>query len=170
MNPDDLPSFKERKRVDFHKRIAVLCEPTVFPKQEIDQVTGTEVTLEGVANLREMFLLFGVTELDPTGDFATVLNTWYQLSGSVASHLRSEFPYDVDNKAMWPTWHPAYVQYVDALIDADTDKIARAAKALGITAGIPPGVFPPLPWTAPKGLSGRTFDTQGGLAVPLRCC
>lgn len=137
----DLAAFKEKKRAEFQKRLFELCSPLDFPDQDIDQVTGAAITPQGAADLLELFQLFGITELDPNSeDFDTVLNTWYQLTGSVFSHLRTTGPFaDKLNAARRPTWPPVYLQYIDALLAGDAAGIARGAKALGITAGIPKG-------------------------------
>jgi hypothetical protein len=139
-NTVDLSSFKERKRAEFRSRLVALCSPRNFPKQDIDQVTGAAIAPQGAADLLEMFQLFGITGLDPNSeDFDTVLNTWYQLTGNIFSHLRTGHFLDKLNAARRTTWHPAYLQYVDALLAADTAGIARGAKALGIIKGIPLG-------------------------------
>lgn len=136
----DLAAFKEQKRAEFQKRPFELCSPLDFPDPDIDQVTGAAITPEGAADLLELFQLFGITELDPnSADFDTVLNTWYQLTGNVFSHLKTGHFMDKLNEARRPTWHPVYLQYIDALLAGDAAGIARGAKALGITAGIPKG-------------------------------
>jgi hypothetical protein len=151
--PVDLTAFKEQKRAEFHSRLVALCSPRSFPKQDIDQVTGAAVNPQGAADLLEIFQLFGITDLDPNSeDFDTVLNTWYQLTGSVFSHLRTTGPFvDKLNAARRPTWPPVYLQYIDALLAADTAGIAHGAKALGIIKGIPKDsprlYFGPLPTT-----------------------
>ncbi|GAB3644907.1 hypothetical protein [Ramlibacter alkalitolerans] len=138
-----LADAREDKRAQFMERAFRLCTPIDFPRQEFDHVTGAAISAEGVELLREMFTMFGVTGLDPdTGDFDTVLNTWYVLSASVFAHARSDSIYQALNAALQDTWHPEYRDYIEALKSGLQPRIDEAAARMGLTLGVPEGT----PW------------------------
>lgn len=142
MNTTNLTQARELRSAKFVSRLKELCTPIDFPRQEIDQVDGAVITVEGVAMLKEMFSMFGVSELDPESeDFDLVLNTWVELSSTVWNGVRLDTPFsDVLNERLEASvWTPEFTRYVHALRDGDTKRIAECADVLGIRGGIAEG-------------------------------
>jgi hypothetical protein len=117
------------------------------PCAQLDVDSPTEhVDPQRIPQVRELFELFGVTDLDPAQSHsAMVRSTLYELIRRISPHLRGGDPLsDAAFEFVRPRFHPAYDAYILALRTGDGAGVKAAAAELGIAHGIPPGS----PWIA----------------------
>jgi hypothetical protein len=150
---------RDQVALALREELIQFSDDVVFPaEQYLDQVTQ-EPTLDdaGEKRLSRMFTLFGVTNMPILeADFDLLVATWLQLS-YVSNHLRERANAESSQHAtLAKIWHPAYLDYVEALWSGNLAKIREAARSMGIQGGVPEGSrrLWEGPVTPPEGVQG----------------